>query len=47
MMLRLFCENCEREATLEINGRYFCRAHALEKVRQTTGLIPPVMMVKR
>lgn len=50
MMLRKDCTHCERVATLEIDGRYYCAQHALEKVKtveKSEGRIPPAKMVQK
>ena len=46
MMLRPECKNCEKYATLELNGVYYCSKHALEVVRKTTGPVPPIKMIQ-
>jgi hypothetical protein len=46
MMFRKDCTNCERQATVEIDGRPYCSEHAFQKVRAAKGPVPMPKPIK-
>lgn len=38
--------HCGAQATVEMQGRFFCGQHAYDKIMATKGVVPPLKAVR-